>query len=290
MNSGFWQLSMDEQSKAKTAFLKKDGLFQFLKMPFGLSNSPGTFQRVMNLVLRGLTWKSCLVYIDDNIIYSKNFGEHLIHLAQVFEALTKANLRLSAKKTILASHEVDYLGSRVGRDGLKPRARLVTAVKDFPQPADASGVKRFVHMAGFYRRFIPGFAEIAGPLQALLKNDATFNWGVEENAAFQKLKDALISKPCLALPDFVLPFTLATDAAQTTGMGAALMQDFGHGLRPIAYWSRALTDAQKRYGVSESECLAIVEAVKVFRPYLYGRKFTLETDHQALTWLMKGLR
>ena len=286
MNSGFWQLSMDEKSKAKTAFLTKDGLFQFLKMPFGLSNSPGTFQRVMDLVLRGLTWKSCLVYIDDIIVYSKTFGEHLIHLQQVFDALTTAGLRLSAKKSILGCHEVDYLGFRVGRDGLKPQAGLVTAVKDFPQPTDATGVKRFVHMAGFYRRFIPGFAATAGPLQALLKNDATFRWGVEENGAFQKLKDALISKPCLALPDFDLPFTLATDAAQTTGMGAALMQDFGQGLQPLAFWSRALTDAQTRYGVSESECLAIVEAVKVFRPYLYGRRFTLETDHQALTWLM----
>ena len=286
MNSGFWQLSMDEKSKAKTAFLTKDGLFQFLKMPFGLSNSPGTFQRVMDLVLRGLTWKSCLVYIDDIIIYSKTFAEHLVHLAQVFAALTKAGLRLSAKKTILGAHEVDYLGFRVGRDGLKPQDGLVKAVRDFPTPTDASSIKRFVHMAGFYRRFIPGFAQIAGPLQALLKNDVVFNWGVEENNAFQKLKDGLVSKPCLVLPDFELPFTLATDAAQTTGMGAALMQDQGNGLQPIAYWSRALTDAQKRYGVSESECLAIVESVKIFRPYLYGRKFTLETDHQALTWLM----
>ena len=141
-------------------------------------------------------------------------------------------------------------------------------------------------LASFYRRFVPGFASRADALQQLLRKDAVFKWGKEEVAAFEDLKSALTTELCLILPDFELPFTLVTDAAQITGMGAVLMQDKGKGNQPIAYWSKSMNDTQRKYCLSESECLAMIKAVQVFRPYLYGRKFTLETDHKALEWLM----
>ena len=286
LNSGFWQLMMDVKDKEKTAFSTKYGLFQFNKMPMGLVNSPSTFQRVMDMVLRGMTWQICLVYMDDIIIYSPDFEHHIMHLHLVFTALEKAKLRLSAKKCKLAHDQLDYLGFSVGRNGLKPQERIVTSIQEFPTPTNGDQVRSFLMLASFYRRFVPSFACRSYALSQLLLKDSVFKWEEDEKGAFEDLKKALTTKPCLILPNFELPFTLATDAAQITGMGAVLMQDHGSGSQPIAYWSKSLNKAQKNYCVSESECLAMIMAIKFFRPYLYGRRFVLETDHKALEWLM----
>lgn len=286
LTSGFWQIPIAEADRDKTGFLTRKGLFRYTKMPMGLTNSPATFQRLMDLVLRGMTWEYCMVYLDDVIVFSHTFGVHLLHLTLVFRALADAGLRLKPKKCHFGMSCIEYLGFRVNGKGIHPLPRILTAIVEFPTPTNVSEVRSFTMMASFYRRFVTHFAAIAGPLHDLTKKDVAFNWGEDQIKAFKELKSLLTSAPCLVVPDFKLPFLLVTDAAQLTGMGAALMQDQGKGYQPIAFWSRSFNRHQKGYGVSESECLAVVEAVKVFRPYLYGRRFLLETDHKALTWLM----
>ena len=174
LNSGFWQLQMDKASKEKTAFSSKFGQYQFKKLPFGLVNSPSTFQRVMDMVLRGLTWRMCLVYIDDIIIYSPHFDNHILHLHCVFQALEEAELRLSAKKCTLARNQIDYLGFSVGRDGLKPQTRIVDSIQKYPTPTTVEEVRSFLMLASFYRRFVPAFAARAFVLQQLLKKRRDF--------------------------------------------------------------------------------------------------------------------
>lgn len=286
LTSGFWQIPVAEADRDKTGFLTRRGLFRYTKMPMGLTNSPATFQRLMDLVLRGMTWEYCMVYLDDVVVFSHDFRTHLLHLAMVFRALADAGLRLKPKKCHLGMRSIEYLGFRIDGKGVHPLPRILTAIVEYPVPTNVSEVRSFTMLASFYRRFVPHFASIASPLNDLLKKDVPFIWGEAQAIAFKKLKTLLTSAPCLIVPDFSKTFLLATDAAQLTGMGAALMQDQGQGYQPIAFWSRSLNKHQRNYGVSESECLAVVEAIKVFRPYLYGNRFLLETDHKALTWIM----
>lgn len=286
LHAGYWQLGVAEEDKPKTAFTTRRGLFQFCRMPFGLCNAPSTFQRLMNCVLRGLTWVCCLVYLDDVIIFTRgSVARHVVELAVVLERLAEAGLSLKATKCTFAATSMEYLGHDLTPEGIKPTSRLVKAVTDFPRPTNETEVRRFVALAGYYRRFMPEFSSRMAPLTKLLRKTSEWTWGDSQEEAFAWAKAWLSKRPVLIYPDYTLPFKLTTDASKT-GLGAVLSQDHGSGDQPVAYASKVNSPRVAKYGISELECLAVVWAVRLFRPHLYGRKFTIVTDHAALKWLM----
>ena len=284
--SGYWQVGMDPSSREKTAFVTHSGLYEFNVMPFGLCNAPATFQRLMETVLAGLTRKTCLDYIDDILVIGRTFDEHLDYLTQVFDRLKAAGLKLKAEKCSFGRGEVEYLGYVVSKKGLAPQAGKVKAVKDFPTPVDLKTLRSFLGLASYYRRFIPQFSVVASPLHALTRKNVDFSWDSVCEEAFQLLKGLLTTAPLLAFPDFAREFLLETDASGI-GIGAVLAQKGEDGItRPNAYASRTLQPHEKNYGVTELEALAVVWAVKHFRPYLYGHRCTVLTDHEALKSLL----
>ncbi|OWZ06759.1 Gag-pol fusion protein [Phytophthora megakarya] len=286
LRSGYWQIRVADVDKDKTAFTTRSGLYRFVRMPFGLSNAPSTFQRMMNSVLRGLTWSTCLVYLDDIIVFTRGGIErHVLELAVVLERLSAAGLTLKLKKCVFATKSLEYLGHELGCDGVRPLERLATAVRDFPRPTNTKEVKRFVHLAGYYRRFIQNFGSLMAPMTKLLRKSTEWEWAADQEAAFTKVKEILTTRPLLVYPNFTKRFRLETDASKA-GLGACLMQDCGDGWKPVAYASKVISPTEANYGITELECAAVVWAIKLFRPYLYGRLFTIVTDHAALRWLM----
>lgn len=219
------------------------------------------------------------------MIYGSTLEEHLKRLGELLERLRRANLKVNLLKCQFAVAEVTYLGHIVTSEGVKPDPSKLKAVKDFPRPRNAKEVRGFLGLAGYYRRYIPYFADIAKPLTQLVGKSATFNWGKEQEDAFSILKTALCSESVLVYPDFRDPFILATDASNVA-LGAVLSQIRNGEERPICYASRQLQGPELNYTATEKELLAVVWATKQFRCYLLGRKFTLVTDHSALRWLL----
>ena len=285
LKSGYWQVPITEQDKAKTAFCTSSGqLFEFNQVPFGLCNAPATFSRLMDRVLAGLHWETCLFYLDDIIVFSSTWEEHLARLREVFERLRHAKLKLGAAKCTFAAKEVSYLGHRVTEEGLLPDPSLLAAIRDIPPPTTATEVRSFLGLAGYYRRYVKGFAAIATPLHALTRKDAVFHWSEDCQAAFDQLKTRLTTSPITAFPDFSQEFRLYTDAS-TAGLGAILAQVRDGKERIICCTSRVLNKAEKSYPATKLGCLATVWAVAKFRPYLMAMPFEVYTDHYALQWL-----
>jgi hypothetical protein len=225
------------------------------------------------------------VFLDDIVIYARSLSEHDMKLRDVFARLRKYNLKLQPDKCEFLRKEVNYLGHVITEDGVRADPKRVIAIENFRRPECEKTLKSFLGMAGYYRRFIPRFSKIVAPLHALLKKDSVFEWTADQENAFQNLKAKLTYQPILQYPDFSREFILTTDASNQ-GLGAVLSQgDIGKDL-PVAYASRNLNKAEKNYSTSEKELLAIVWGVKHFRPYLYGRKFKIATDHKPLTWIL----
>ena len=279
--SGYWQGPIDPASQEKTAFTTFSGLYEFTKMPFGLVNAPATFQRLMEVVLSDLARDVCLVYLDDILVMGKTFEEHTDHLKKVFERIHNAGLRLKPKKYFFAQEKVEYLGHVVSAGGISTDPAKLSAISQFPTPTTVKTLRSFLGLASYYRKFVPRFAKIAQPLHALTKKDTLFEWTQQCQSAYDELKELLMSSPVLAYPDFSRAFILETDAS-AAGLGAVLAQEQGGAVRPIAFASRSLQPHEKNYGVTEMEGLGVVWAVKHFRPYLYGHKCTVYTDHEAL--------
>ena len=200
MASGYWQIALEDDAKKKTAFITQDGLFEFNVMPFGLHNAPCTFQRTMQEVLRGLHWKICLVYLDDIIVYSHSFADHLKHLRQVFDKFREANLKLKPKKCAFAKDKIKYLGHIVSSDGIATDPDKIKVVREYPKPKTVSEVRSFLGFTGYYRRYIKDCSKIAHPLTALTRKNAKFVWSQECDEAFQLLKQHLVEPPILAFP------------------------------------------------------------------------------------------
>ena len=271
--SGYWQVALEEQDKEKTAFSTAQGLFEFNVMPFGLTNAPATFQRLMECVLAGLTEEQCLIYLDDIIIFSSSFQQHLQHLTNVFQALCNAGLQLKLTKCHFAQREVNYLGHIVSQEGIRPATNKVEAVSEYPTPKTVKEVKQFLGLTNYYHRFILGYAKIAEPLYKLLrKPNNKFHWDPSCQLAFDRLKQMLTTPPILAYSDFKSPFILYTDALDTA-IGGVLGQIHNDQEVVICYWSRQLTKSERKYSTVEREALAAVSAIKEFYPYLYGFQF-----------------
>jgi Reverse transcriptase (RNA-dependent DNA polymerase)/RNase H-like domain found in reverse transcriptase/Spumavirus aspartic protease (A9) len=285
--SGYWQVEVREEDKPKTAFISRNGTYEFNVMPFGLSNAPGTFQRLMDSVLGNSLWKHVMVFLDDLNIFSRTFDEHLQHLEDVFQRIEKAGLRINPDKCHFCTQSLQFLGHIITNKGILPDDSKVEAVKNYPVPQNLTQLRAFLGLASYYRRFIKDFSKISTPLYELLKKNIPYDWTDERQQVFQFLKNKLITAPILAYPDFSKPFLLFTDAS-LTALGAVIEQEGSDGLkRPIAYASRSTSAAERNYSSTELECAAVVWAVNYFRPYLYGKHFTIYTDHSALQWLLK---
>ena len=254
-------------------------------MPFGLTNSRASFTRLMSHILRGLEYCFALIYIDDIIIFSKSVEELLAHLEEIFRRLKEANLKLNPKKCCFAKQKVEYLGHVVSTDGVQPNPEKVRVVQDFPVHKNLKQLRTSMGLANYYRRFVKGFARIAGPLNVLTKKGVKFGWTEACSDAFDKLKRALVSAPILAYPNFKEELLLFVDAS-STGIGFTLAQKQNGKEVVIVYNGRGSSQAEKNYGTTEREVLALVEGIKKFQPYLFGHKFTVITDHSSLRWLM----
>jgi hypothetical protein len=283
--SGYWQVPMSKEDQEKTAFKCKFGLYEFTVMPFGLTNAPATFQRLMDKVLKNVKGDFANVYMDDIIVYSRTFEDHLNHLQRIFRLLEDANLMMGKEKCFFCQKEIEFLGHIITPDGLKPNHRLTDKIKNFPNPTDVSTMRSFLGLANYYQRFIPDYATIAYPLTKLLRKRQKFEWTQEQQKALDILKQLLTSEPIVQYPDFRQEFILATDASNY-GLGAILSQRSPTGLETvIAYASKTLNSAERNYSTTEKECLAIVWACKHFNKFLIGRQFSLFTDHAALRHL-----
>ncbi|MBA3569363.1 MAG: DDE-type integrase/transposase/recombinase, partial [Pyrinomonadaceae bacterium] len=295
LKSGFWQVPVHENSVHKTAFVTRSGLYEFLVMPFGLRNAPAAFQRTMNDVLVGLIGKICACYIDDICIFSVTIEQHLERLAQVLERLRRVGMYVNLDKCQLFRKQIKFLGHIVSADGVRPDPAKTTAIEHFPAPGDVPAVRRFNGMVNYYRRFIPNLSAIAAPLNALTQKDKPWRWGEAEQKAFDTMKQALVHATTLALPVRNRPdlqYVVTTDASMN-GIGASITQvvrkDTPHETSntvgaPLAFFSRKLNPAERNYGTSEQECLALIAAVKHWRCYLEGEEFIIVTDHDCLRY------
>jgi len=287
LRSGFWQTAMDPRDKEKTAFITRRGQFQFKVLSFGLANAPSLFQRIMELVLAGLSWEYCLVYVDDFIIFSKTFEEHVSRLSCVFDRLRNAGLKLRADKCKLFQRRVAFLGYIVSSGGIEPDPEKVRAVVEWPVPKDVSECRSFVGLCSYYRSFIKDLSSIASPLFDLTKKDAPFSWDVRCQEAFDLLKHRLTSAPVLAPPCDGGGYVLDVDACDY-GIGAVLQQRQGDSLRVIGYASRTLSAAERVYCTTRKEQLAVVYGLKQFHSYVLGHSTIVRSDHAALSYLKRA--
>ena len=308
LQSAYNQVEVMEADKPKTAFSSPMGLFEYNRMPFGLSNAPATFQRLMNTIFREDLHEKLLVYLDDIVIHSKTFEEHVQRLELVLSRLAKYGLRVEPAKCHLFRPQVKFLGHVISKHGIATDPDLVSTVRDWPVPKDAKELRSFLGTAGYYRRYVKNFTLIASPLHQLVNQDPAkgqkqgrgkpkavtgkpkqpFQWSKEADEAFSKLKQLLISAPILGYADFTVPFYLETDAC-STGLGAVLYQKQQGQDRVIAYASRGLRGSERNsanYSSMKLELLALKWAVcDKFRDYLIGSPFTIFTDNNPLCYL-----
>lgn len=298
--SGYWQVSMKEEDKQKTAFsVGPLGFYEANRMPFGLTNAPATFQRLMERCMGELNLRDCLIYLDDVIIFSQTFDEHLERLNSVFSRLEQHNLKLKSTKCEFFQRKITYLGHVVSEEGIEADPEKIEAVKSWAVPKSTKDVRKFLGFTGYYRRFVKNYAKIVRPLNDLLVGNCTkknknkksskkgvpFVWGKEQQEAFEKIKDILIHPPILAYANYKLPFRVHTDAC-TTGLGAVLYQRQGGHDRVIAYASRSLKSSERNYPAHKLEFLALKWAVtEKFNDYLYGCDFEVWTDSNPLTYV-----
>ena len=298
--SGYHQVVMHEKDRHKTAFTTPFGLYEYLRMPFGLCNAPATFQRLMQATMSDLAFQIVLVYLDDLLVFSPTFQDHLVRLETVLRRLRETGLKVKVEKCHFLQPEVRFLGHQVSARGISTDPEKINAVKMWPTPSTVKELRSFLGFCSYYRRFIEGFSQIAGPLHdvvtACVKESSQVRanqlfrslWTPECLRAFEHLKEKLTSAPTLGYADFTLPFILETDAS-SLGLGAVLYQEQGGRKTVIAYASRRLRGAEKNdqnYSSMKLELLALKWAVtKKFRSYLLGSKFTILTDNNPLCHL-----
>lgn len=279
LKSGYHQIRICPGDEWKTAFKTREGLFEWLVMPFGLSSAPSTFMRIMNQALRPFIGRFVVVYFDDILIFSPSLADHEDHLRQVLQVLRKEEFYAAKHKCEFGVSQVLFLGYVVSDQGLAVDTSKIEAVRSWPTPRTVSEVRSFHGLASFYRRFVPHFSAIMAPLTDCMR-DGKFAWSQEASNAFATIKDKLTSAPILVLPDFNVTFELHSDASKL-GIGAVLSQNG----RPIAFYSEKLSGARSRYNTYDVEFYAVVQAIKHWRHFLVHREFVLFTDHDAIRHL-----
>ncbi|XP_065368079.1 uncharacterized protein LOC135960632 [Calliphora vicina] len=288
LKDAYWQIALDDESKPITAFtVPGRPLYQFTVMPFGLCNAPQTMSRLIDELIPPDLKNSVFGYLDDVIIVSENFEEHIGILIRIAGQFRKANLTLNLSKSKFCVTKVKYLGYIIGDGGIVTDPEKVSAIRNWPTPKNIKQVRGFLGLAGWYRRFIANFSSVVYPISETLSTKKKFVWTPEAQQAFEQIKDLLSSAPILSNPDFEKKFFVHCDASDF-GIGAVLVQlDNNNEEKPIAFMSRKLNSAQRNYSVTERECLAAIEAIQRFRCYLELQKFEVITDHSSLVWLMK---
>lgn len=291
LSKSFWQILIQEEDRQKTSFyIPTRGTFQFKSMPFGLTNAPATQQRLVDALFYGPEFEHrVFVFVDDVIIVSNNFEQHLSLLTRVLEKLRMAKLTINFKKSQFFRTQLKYLGYIVDSNGLQVDPEKVESISNYPTPTNRKEVRRFLGTASWYRRFIPNFSNLATPLNKLTsqrKNSPPFVWSPEADEAFHKLKTCLLSAPILSCPDYSKPFEVHTDASDY-GIGAVLTQTLDGDERVIAYMSKSLSKQERNYSATEREALAVLSAIEHWRCYLEnGLTFTVYTDHSSLKWFL----
>jgi transposase InsO family protein len=287
LECGFWQIPLEEGSKDKATFAYPGGARRYENMPFGLKNASAHFQRTMDAVLAGVKWQHCLVYIDDILIFSDTFENHLVALEEVFQKLMDHNFKVKPSKCNILRRVVKFLGHLVSRDGVRPNPEKILAIENLPVPKTESEVLSFLGLTSYFRKFVPNYARVARPLYQGVDEEKGLTQ--EQRDAFLILKTALVNPPTLAHPRPNDPFVLEADACEK-GLGAVLLQkDESTGkLRPVEYASRLIRAHEMKWPIREKEALSIVWACGVFRLWLTQQEFVIRTDHESLRWLNKS--
>jgi hypothetical protein len=289
LNQAYHQIPLSQRSKHLTAFCTDWNLFQFRTVPFGLATGAQVLTRLLDRVFHDVKFKYVYHYLDDVIIYSPDFESHVKHVQGVLERLREAGLTVKLSKVVFATQEVSFLGHLVSNAGVRIDPERTKAIREFPVPRDAKAISRFIGMVN-YHKFIRHFAHIAAPLNALRKKGVKYCWGKDQQTSFERLKQAISQPPVLKMPDFSQKFILQTDASGVA-LGAVLSQERDGVKLPVAYASRTLTPQERKASSTyELECLAMVFATDKFRKYLEHQDFILETDNQALSWLLSHPR
>lgn len=287
MLKGYWQVPLTKRASDISAFVTPDHFLQYTVMPFGLCNAPATFQRLVNKVLGGIP--NCRAYLDDIVVYTKDWASHLTILREVFKRLSAASLTLNLAKCEFGQGTVQYLGQQVGGGKVCPMEAKIITISTFPPPTTRRELRRFLGMAGYYRRFCKNFSSVAAPLTALTSPAKHFVWSDECQTSFESLKSLLCCAPVLSAPDFQRPFKLEVDAS-AVGAGAVLLQEDEKGIdHPVSFFSRKFDKHQLKYSTIEKETLALLFAVQHFEVYLGSsvKPITVFTDHNPLTFLSR---
>ena len=284
LSKGYWQISIPEADIPKTAFVTPDGLYEFLKMPFGMVNSAATLKRGMRKLLKGMN--NVEFYWDDILVHTRTWEEHLKTLRELFRRLAQAGMTIRPSKCIFGVDSIDFLGHQLQHGLIGLQEDNVAKIRNAPRPTTKKQVRSFLGLAGYYRDFIPNFAAVAAPLSDLTRKGqpSKVEWDQPQEKAYQTIKILLTSDPILRLPDPEKTFVLRTDASDY-GIGAVLMQEHDGKLFPICYASKKLNNAELNYSTIEKECLAVVWGIKRFHMHLYGVRFVLQTDHEPLKYM-----
>lgn len=282
--SGFHQIKLEKESRELTAFSTERGSFQWKVLPFGLSVAPNSFCRMMSLAFAGLPAEQAFLYMDDIIVIGSSEKAHLKNLENIFAICRKHNLKINPEKCRFFRHEVTFLGHTCTQDGLQPDISKMETIKKYPRPSDREAAKRFSAFMNYYRRFIGNFAEKIAPINRLTRNSVDFYWGEECERSFQTLKSELVSPKILKYPNFEKTFIVTVDASKSA-CGAVLSQAYGDDDHPICFISRSFQKGELNKSTIMKELLAIHYAITYLRPYLYGTKFIVRTDHKPLVFL-----
>ena len=295
LSKAYYQCPVKEVDKCKTAFSTRTGQYEFNRMPFGLCGAPATFQRLMHTIFKKENWSSCLIYLDDVLVFGKSFDEHLKRLETIFLRFSESGLKLSPSKCDLLQTSVNFLGHKISSAGIYPDENKIRKIQEWEKPCTFEQLSTFLGFTNYYRKFIKNYESFTTPLEMLFQNgdqsyrnkkkNKMLEWNPQAEKCFNMLKEKLCSPPILSFPTNKDTFILDTDAS-FSGMGAVLSQCQNGLERVIEYGSKKFTRSEQKYCVTRKELLAIYTFLLQYRHYLLGRNFKIRTDHKALTWLL----
>ncbi|CAF1433061.1 unnamed protein product [Rotaria sp. Silwood1] len=286
LKSGYYQIPIHQADKEKTAFVTQDGLYQFEVLPMGLMNAPPTFQRIMNNIIGYKRWDYILVYLDDILVFSKSFDNHIKHLQELFDILAEHQFTLNPSKCSIAKQSIEFLSHTITKDSIIPSKERIQAILDIPQPTSLAQANKFIGKIGWYRKFIPNFAQIAAPIHKVTNKTRNkkqeFYWSEDQIQSANKLKQILTEEPLvLKYPHPTAPFILSTDASEYA-IGGTLKQNINGQIHYNYYLSRLLTTTERKYPTIDREALAIFWCMEKLQQYLGGRDVTIISDHKPL--------